>query len=72
MLIVDRSSFIAWTDGILFDRTPTTLVVGDNVRHDKALKALECGETIGLSVNGRLFSTLAFDKTIEAYVEVEL
>lgn len=67
MIIVDRESFIAWTQGILIHRTKNKLIVGDNTKHEVAEKLLEQGETIGFTVNGELFSTMKLEDS--GYVE---
>jgi hypothetical protein len=59
MLVVDRDSFMAWMQGILLERDAEGYVlVGDSVDNERAEDALEKGETIGLTVDGRLVSTL--------------
>lgn len=73
MLIVDRDSFIAWTEGTLLERRiDGTFVVGDDETNERAEKALEAGETIGLTIGGRLESTMAFDEAQGDYVEKEV
>ena len=58
MLIVDREEFRLWTEGILLQREGTHIVVGDNVKHEAAEKALDRGEVIGLTIDSRLVSYL--------------
>ncbi|NIO74763.1 MAG: hypothetical protein GTN69_02455 [Armatimonadetes bacterium] len=73
MLLVDRASFIAWIQGTLLDRREDgSMVVGDDVAHERAEAALEDGETIGLTVGGRLVTTMAYDADADGYVETEV
>lgn len=72
-LIVDRESFIAWTQGVLLERDADgTMVVGDDIRNEQAEYALEKGETIGLTVGGKLVSTMSYDSEADGYVEVSV
>ena len=59
MLVVDRNSFMAWVGGALLIRDRAgSCIVGDDVRNEEAEAAMQRGETIGLSVNGRIVSTM--------------
>lgn len=60
MIIVDRNSFIAWTEGILMERAGDKILkIGDNIKHEEAEEALNQGEKIGLTVKGELISTMS-------------
>lgn len=70
MIIVDRDSFIAWTQGILLDRKADgTFVCGDNELNKEAEEALKNGKTIGLTVEGRIVSTMSLDEETDSYRE---
>lgn len=59
MLVVDRSSFRAWAQGVLLDRDAEgRCIVGDNADHDEAERRMEAGETVLLVVNGVVVSTM--------------
>lgn len=60
MLIIDRKNFIAWTEGILLDRDEhgRVCVVGDNEIHERAVAAMDAGETIGLTVGGKIVTSM--------------
>jgi len=72
MIIINRASFIAYTQGVLMDFKDGTGVVGDNINHERAEEALNNGETVGLSVGGKLFSTIALDKEAGEFREQEI
>lgn len=57
-LYVDRSSFVAWTQGILLDRKGLGMIVGDDVRNERAERVLEQGGTVILTVDGAPFSRM--------------
>jgi len=68
VLIVNRGDFMAWTEGSLLERDAKGVcLVSDNIDHEKVEQLLDAGETVGLSVNGRLFSTLSLEE--RGYVE---
>lgn len=68
MLIVDRESFIAWTEGVLLDRDENgKVIVGDDIKNVRAEAVLEKGKIIGLTVAGKLVSTMSLEKG--SYVE---
>lgn len=71
-IVVDRASFIAWTKGILLERTGTTLVIGDRDENRKAEEILLKGGTALLTVDGRPFSALRADQEQRRYVETRL
>jgi len=62
MIIVKRQGFMLWTQGILMDRDREgNVVIGDDTKNEEAEKALERGEEIGLTINGRLVSTMKLE-----------
>jgi hypothetical protein len=57
MFVIDRNSFIVWTQGILLTRNASGhVVVGDNVVHEQTMEILESGEKVYLSVNNKVVS----------------
>ena len=70
MLIVERSSFIAWTQGILLDFSMGRGIVGDSADNEEAEKAVRRGERVGLTINGRLHSVIQQDG--EKFVEKKI
>ena len=56
MIVVDKNNFIAYAGGILFDRSGKHAVVGDDTLHDKAVDAMDAGETIALTVDDEIVS----------------
>ena len=71
-IFVDRSNFIAWTQGTLLYRTPDRMVVGDHVDHERAERILEEGGIVGLLENGKLVSTMQYDEEMDGYVEQDV
>lgn len=68
MFVVDRDSFISWTQGILLDRDNSgKCVIGDNIAHEEAQERLDKGEIVGLSVKGVIKTTIQL--VDEAYRE---
>lgn len=61
MFMVDRRSFILWTQGILLNRKGNQVEVGDGRRNEEAEERMNKGETIGLLVNGELVSTMKLE-----------
>lgn len=61
MIIVDRNSFIAYSEGILMDFHEGKGVVGDSLKNEEAEAAMERGETIGLMVGGELVTTMKLE-----------
>jgi len=70
MFIVERESFIDWTRGYLLRREEGKLVVGDRKENEEAMKRLEAGETIYLTVDNEVFSRL--NKVDGAFVEEKI
>jgi len=70
MFIVERESFIDWTRGYLLRRERGKLVVGDRKENEEAMKRLEAGETIYLTVDNEVFSRL--NKVDSAFVEEKI
>lgn len=70
MFIVERESFIDWTRGYLLRRERGKLVVGDRKENEEAMKRLEAGETIYLTVDNEVFSRL--NKVDGAFVEEKI
>ena len=63
MLYVNRNDFMAWTEGMLLKRFESgQVLIGDKAEHVKAKQLLDADETIGLLVNGELFSTMSLEK----------
>lgn len=63
MLIIDRESFIAWTEGVLLDRDENKKVlVGDDTKNVRAEAALQKGKIVGLTVAGKLVSMMSLEK----------
>jgi hypothetical protein len=57
MITVDRDSFIAFTRGVLLDRDrECRVLVGDDMRNQLAVAALERGETVRLKSGDRVVS----------------
>lgn len=55
MLVVDRDDFMAWSRGILLERSKEgACLVGDKKIHQRAKEALDEGETVGLTMAGRI------------------
>jgi hypothetical protein len=71
MLVVDRDDFIAWTRGILLERSREgACLVGDKKIHQQAKEALDDGETVGLTRAGRIVTHLRL--VGDRYQELEL
>lgn len=63
MIIVKRGDFIAWTMGELMTRDASgNVLVGDHVDHERAEKAMENGETIGLTHKGVLVTKMRLEE----------
>lgn len=57
MIVVNRTDFMAWSEGTLLDRRDDKVVsLGDQVIHEKAQAAMDAGETIALTINGEIVS----------------
>lgn len=70
MFVVDRESFIAWTQGILLERNARgQVVVGDNIANEQAMEILESGGKVYLSVNNEVISYIFLTK--DGYREFE-
>ena len=68
MRIVDRESFIAWTDGKL-DINPGLGVENVHADFPEIEKMLADGKTIGMTEAGVLFTTIKYDPDKNMYVE---
>ena len=68
LFTVSRTEFIAWTEGELLNFENGKGIAPDELACEEAKRLLDAGETIGLTVNGRLFSTMK--KTDTSYDEV--
>ncbi|RLC88677.1 MAG: hypothetical protein DRJ03_02030 [Chloroflexi bacterium] len=56
---VDRTSFMAWTQGTLLDRNRDGVcVVGDNTDHEKAVQLMDAGKTVSLTQNGKILTEM--------------
>jgi hypothetical protein len=70
MRIVNRASFIAWWQGTLIKFRHGVGVVGDNVANEEAYRDLLAGKTIGLTVGGKIRTTM--HKEGGEFVETEV
>ena len=71
-LYVDRAQFVCWTQGILLDRTQSSLVLVDERACAQAESDLEEGLEIITTVDGRPYSRMRLDSEADAYVETVL
>lgn len=59
MFTVNREKFIAWFNGALFERdSEGKVLVFDYDKHEEVEQRLMAGETIGLTMNGKIVSVL--------------
>jgi hypothetical protein len=65
---VDRSRFIAHVAGILFERDAQgRCLVGDDLELEEALKDIDHGLEVGLTIKGELFSIMrGYNETLIA------
>ena len=68
--MVERDQFIAWSEGVLLDLNLLGAVVVNEALAEAAQAALERGEVVGLTKDGRLVSTMRLHK--DAFIEEEL
>ena len=69
-IVVDRDSFIAFTQGILLSRDRNGyVVVGDDPNNQAAEDFLRAGKEVLLTVHHKPYSILRYDKDNEQYVE---
>ena len=68
-LVVDRDGFVAWTQGIIFERRGNHLVIGDSMENVRAEKLLKKGETVMLTRGGVPFSTVTLDRKKNEFIE---
>lgn len=62
MFCVDRQRFIDYALGDLFMNLDRNIVAhGDDIRHEEAEARMEAGETIGLTDQGVIVSTMAME-----------
>jgi len=72
-IVVDRAGFMAWVEGKLMTRDRSGKVtVGDTLENEEAEKVLDAGGTVVLTVQGKLFSTIRYNKKQKACVEKRL
>jgi hypothetical protein len=71
-IIVDRASFIKWTEGYLLYRTKTKMVVGDTLANREAEKILKKGGTVLLTIDSKPVSTVRLNKKRNCYEETPL
>lgn len=59
VLIVDRELFMCWSNGVAIQRDNKGYIVcADLPEYNKAMKHLEKGKMIGLSIDGKIVSTM--------------
>ena len=59
MIVVDRTDFIAWSEGLLLERKGQYITaLGDQEIHERAQEALDRGEAIALTINGEIVTNM--------------
>lgn len=62
MFVVDRAEFIAYHNGILLDRDAEgNVICPDEIACEKALKLLNDGTSIYLTMGGEIFSVMVLN-----------
>ena len=67
ILCVDREQFVAWCEGYFIKRDAEQCVIVNEVACERAVSAMARGETVALTVNGRIVSYMV--ETKDGYQE---